>query len=99
MIGGKRRAEKLGSERRIEIAKKAAAATRRSRNSLIVGAYMGGVIILTVPAMLFLIDRNVTPPLAILLGYGLANIAVLAFTIPVRIYLAIRESRKKLDSN
>lgn len=71
----------------------------RTRRSLILGTYMGAVFILTIPAMLLLIDRNVPTAWAILLGMGLAHIAVIALVIVGRIYLAFRESRKNRNSN
>lgn len=66
---------------------------------LIVGAYIAGIGVATVPAALFLMDRSVPPFFAIPLGCMLANIALIAVLTLVRIYLAVRPSRKDQGSN
>jgi hypothetical protein len=71
---------------------------RRHVLPLLIGAYIVVVSVLTIPAVLLLVDGGVPTVVAVILGVMLAQIALIALLIPVRIYLALR-SRKDRNSN
>lgn len=68
----------------------------RRRVALLVGvAYLAVLLVLTIPATLLILDRDVPPVWAVLLGLGLAQIAIIALLIPVRVYLALGMHRQR----
>jgi len=62
----------------------------RHRVALLVGIYLVVLVLLTIPATLLMSDRDVPPVFAVLLGLMLAQTAIVALLIPVRIYLVLR---------
>jgi len=67
----------------------------RRRVALLVGIYLALLLLLTIPATLLMFDRDVPPVFAVLLGLMLAQTAIIALFIPVRIYLVLRLHRRR----
>jgi len=67
----------------------------RHRVALLVGIYLAVLVLLTLPATLLMFDRDVPPVFAVLLGLMLAQTAIVALLIPVRIYLVLRRRRRR----
>lgn len=68
---------------------------KRRRVALLVGGYLAVLLLLTIPATLLMLGRDVPLVFAVLLGMMLAQIAIIALLIPVRIYLVFRMTRRR----
>lgn len=64
---------------------------RRQQTVLVVAISVTIIVVSAIPATLFLLERGVDAPLAVLLGGMFGCTVLIVLTIPLRIYVAIRE--------
>jgi hypothetical protein len=63
---------------------------RRGIVLVVLGIYLAAMVLLTIPAVLLLTDRDVPFVIAVPLGIMLASAVIIILMIPVRVYIALR---------